>query len=350
MKAGHASRYLAGRAILLCMTNLSKEISARYGFSELDIQPLEDGNQKQFDIRYRQDGQYKRAVLRSYFEWVDRKDVAAETVWLSALAADTDLLVPYPIPAIDGTFIQDIDLGSDPRSNIAVLQAWLPGEELAENVTCERMKEVGRVLACLHNHSASAMDWDSISSRRQGFEVWVDDWTDANDVAADAESVLETAARVVSSMMQSISRESDPCGFIHCDPHPWNILVDGDQLAIIDFSDCGWAPYAYDIASALVYYRFPWSWDEDPGFDYQALEAALLVGYASERPIPENLEQALPICFAARLMVLVQWILDVLEDVDATSFTRKSVTHSIDHLRQFCKDNTDRQSWKSCRQ
>lgn len=350
MKAGHASRYLAGRAILLCMTNLSKEISARYGFSELDIQPLEDGNQKQFDIRYRQDGQYKRAVLRSYFEWVDRKDVAAETVWLSALAADTDLLVPYPIPAIDGTFIQDIDLGSDPRSNIAVLQAWLPGEELAENVTCERMKEVGRVLACLHNHSASAMDWDSISSRRQGFEVWVDDWTDANDVAADAESVLETAARVVSSMMQSISRESDPCGFIHCDPHPWNILVDGDQLAIIDFSDCGWAPYAYDIASALVYYRFPWSWDEDPGFDYQALEAALLVGYASERPIPENLEQALPICFAARLMVLVQWILDVLEDVDATSFTRKSVTNSIDHLRQFCKDNTDRQSWKSCRQ
>jgi hypothetical protein len=70
------------------MTNLSREISARYGFSELDIQPLESGNQKLFDIRYRQDGQYKRAVLRSYFEWVDRKDVAAETGWLSALAAD----------------------------------------------------------------------------------------------------------------------------------------------------------------------------------------------------------------------------------------------------------------------
>jgi Ser/Thr protein kinase RdoA (MazF antagonist) len=325
------------------MTNLSKEISARYGFSKLDIQPLEDGNQKLFDIRYRQDGQYKRAVLRSYFEWVDRKDVAAETVWLSALAADTDLLVPYPIPAIDGTFIQDIDLGPESSSNVAVLQVWLPGEELAENVTPERIKEVGRILACLHNHSASAMDWDCVSSRRQGFEVWVDDWSEANDVAADAEPVLETAARVVSSMMQSISKESYLCGFIHCDPHPWNILVDGDQLAIIDFSDCGWGPYAYDIASALVYYKFPWVWDEEPCFDYQELEAALLVGYASERPIPENLGQALPICFAARLLVLVQWILDVLDDVDATSFTRKSIANSIVHLRQFCRDNAEHQ-------
>jgi Ser/Thr protein kinase RdoA (MazF antagonist) len=141
------------------MTNLSKEISARYGFSELDIQPLEDGNQKLFDIRYRQDGQYKRAVLRSYFEWVDRKDVAAETVWLSALAVDTDLLVPYPIPAIDGTFIQDINLGPESRSNISVLQVWLPGEELAENVTPERIKEVGRVLACLHNESDQNIWW-----------------------------------------------------------------------------------------------------------------------------------------------------------------------------------------------
>lgn len=321
------------------MTNLSREISARYGFTDIDIQPLEDGNQKLFDIRYRQNGQNRRAVLRGYFEWVDRNDVAAETLWLSTLATDTDLLVPYPIPAIDGTFIQDLDLDPESPTNVAVLQAWLPGEALAENVTPESIKEVGRVLACLHNHSETAMDWDCISSRRQGFEVWIDDWSEANDVAADAERVLETAARVVSSTMQSISGESDPCGFIHCDPHPWNILVDGEQLAIIDFSDCGWAPYAYDIASALVYYKFPWVWDDEPCLNYQGLEAALLAGYASERPIPQNLAQALPVCFAARLLVLVQWILDELEDVDATSFTRKSVANSIDHLRQFCRDN-----------
>jgi len=321
------------------MKDLSREISARYGFSELEIQPLEDGNQMLFDIQYRQDGQYKRAILRHYFEWVDRKDVEAETAWLKAIATDTDLLVPYPIAATDGTFLQEISLNSDSDLGIAVLQAWLPGEKLAENISPNRIWEVGRVLACLHNHSASAMDWDCVSSRRQGFEVWVDDWSGANDVAADAGPVLETAARIVSAMMQSLFVESQLCGFIHCDPHPWNILVDGNQLAIIDFSDCGWGPHAYDIASALVYYKYPWVWDKEPSFDYPELEAALLAGYGTERRIPENLGQALPICFAARLLVLVQWILDVLEDVDATTFTRKSVANSIGHLRQFCRDN-----------
>lgn len=107
------------------MTNLSGEITARYGFFDIEIQPLEDGNQKLVDIRYRQGGQHRRAVLRGYYEGVDRKDVTAETAWLSALAADTDLLVPSPIPALDGTFIQDIDLGPESRSNAAVLQAWL---------------------------------------------------------------------------------------------------------------------------------------------------------------------------------------------------------------------------------
>jgi len=320
-------------------TSLSKDISARYGFSELDLQPLEEGNQKLFDIRYREDGCCKRAVLRIYFDRVDRKDVEAETDWLSALSAGTDLLVPYPLPALDGTFIQDFDLAPDSHLSVSVLQAWLPGEQLAESVTTERITQVGRVLASLHNHSASEIDQDRVASRRQPFEVWVDDWSDANEVTADAEQVLETAAKTVSSMIDSLSREAGLCGFIHGDPHPWNILVDGDQVAIIDFSDCGWGPYAYDIASVLVYFKFPWVWDEEPHFNYQDLETALLEGYASERPIPENLKQAHPICFAARLLVLVQWILDVLEDVDATAFTRKSIANSIEHLRRFCVDN-----------
>ena len=230
--------------------NLSKDISVRYGFSELDLQPLEEGNQKLFDARYWQDGRYKRAVLRIYFDWVDRQDVEAETGWLNALSKDTDLLVPLPIQALDGTFIQDIGLGPESRTSASVLHAWLPGEQLAENVTAERITEVGRVLAVLHNHSATHMDRERVSSRRQGFEVWVDDWSDANEVTADAETVLENAAELVSSMMQSISNKGEFYGFIHCDPHPWNILVDGNQLALIDFSDCGWGPYAYDIASA----------------------------------------------------------------------------------------------------
>lgn len=318
------------------MMDLSRQITTRYGFSGLELRPLEEGNQKIVDVRFRQNGNEKRAVLRVYFDWVDRKDVEAESEWLNMLSVDTDLLVPYPIPALDGTFVQDLDLGPESRIRTAVLQAWVPGDQLAESVTSENMQEVGRVLACLHNHSAAVMKRDSVSSRRQGFEVWVEDWSQANEVIADAEAILKCAAGKVSSMMESICKEAKLCGFIHCDPHPWNVLVDGDRVGIIDFSDCGWGPYAYDIASALVYYKYPWVWHEDPQFDYGGLEAALLAGYASERLLPANLEQALPICFAARLLVLVQVILDDFENIDAEAWRRKSIANTIDFLRPIC--------------
>lgn len=120
--------------------------------------------------------------------------------------------------------------------------------------------------------------------------------------------------------------------------------MDGNQVAIIDFSDCGWGPHVYDIATALVYYKYPWVWEVEPEFNYPELEAALLAGYATERPLPSNLDQALPVCFAARLLVLVQWIMDVLEDIDATTFTRKSIANSIDHLRRFCSGHADGQT------
>jgi Ser/Thr protein kinase RdoA (MazF antagonist) len=323
------------------MMDLSKEISTRYGFSEPELRPLGEGNQQLIDVRFRHNGSERRAVLRIYFDWVDRKDVEAETTWLTSLATDTDLLVPHPIPALDGTFIQDLDLNSESKGSVAVMHTWVPGTALAENVTSEKIEEVGRVLACLHNHSALAMDRNSLPSHRQGFEVWVDDWSAAKGVAPDAETVLKTAADTVSSMFKSISKEAHLCGFIHCDPHPWNILIDGDHVAILDFSDCGFGPYAYDIASALVYYKYPWVWEKEPQFNYGKLEEALLEGYASERKVPENLEKALPVCFAARLLVLVQWILDDLEDIDATTWTRKSIVNSIDLLRQFCGENTD---------
>jgi len=325
------------------MMDLSNEISSRYGFSELELRPLEEGNQRLFDARFRHNGNDRRAVVRIYFDWVDRKDVETETNWLKSLSTDTNLLVPYPIPALDGTLVQDLTLDRESVVS-AVLQAWLPGDELAENVTPVIIHEVGRALGCLHSHSAAAMNREVVSSRRQAFEVWVEDWSTATEVCADAEDVLKTAAGTVSSMFESISDEAGLSGFIHSDPHPWNILVDGDQVAIIDFSDCGWGPYAYDIASALVYYKYPWVWDEEPQFNYDELERALLAGYALERKIPENLEQALPVCFAARLLVLVQWILDVLGDIDATDYTRKSIANSLDFLRRFCRENADVQS------
>lgn len=155
--------------------DLAKEIFTLYGFSELELRPLEASSHKLFDVRFRQSGNYRRAVLRIYDDWLDRKNVEAEAEWLKSLSTETDLLVPNPIPVLDGSIVQDLDLAPDSDVSFAVLHAWLPGELLAVRVSSARIREVGRILACLHNHSATAMERDRHSSRRQAFEVWVED-------------------------------------------------------------------------------------------------------------------------------------------------------------------------------
>ena len=99
---------------------------------------MEEGNQMLFEANYRRGDQFENAVLRVYFNWVERPDVEAEANWLHAIATDTDLLVPFPIPAVDGSFVQDLAHEPDSEAGVAVLQAWVPGVKMAENATPDR--------------------------------------------------------------------------------------------------------------------------------------------------------------------------------------------------------------------
>ena len=93
--------------------------------------------------------------------------------------------------------------------------------------------------------------------------------------------------------------------------------------------------YVYDIAAALAYFRYPWVGGYEPEISYAELEEALLEGYASHRPVPDHIETALPVCLLARLMILVQWVLDEMGDVDATEWSRGAVTNTVDLFRHF---------------
>ncbi len=53
--------------------------------------------------------------------------------------------------------------------------------------------------------------------------------------------------------MDAYGTGQDTFGLIHADLRLANLMVEGDRLTAIDFDDCGFGWWAYDLASALSF-------------------------------------------------------------------------------------------------
>ena len=91
-------------------------------------------------------------------------------------------------------------------------------------------------------------------------------------------------------------------GLIHADLHQENYLFDRGRVRAIDFDDCGWGHFVYDLAVTLSELR----WRPD----YGARRAGLLRGYRAVRPLPAAHERYLEVFHGLRLLQLTLWFLE----------------------------------------
>ena len=108
--------------------------------------------------------------------------------------------------------------------------------------------------------------------------------------------------RVASRMKRVMTQLGDgpgKVGLIHADLHLGNALFCRDDVMVIDFDDCGFGYWLYDIAVSL--------WELRHRNDYEQLRAALLEGYAQQRPPPSGDLAYLDDFIAARDVAFGLW-------------------------------------------
>jgi hypothetical protein len=68
-------------------------------------------------------------------------EIQAELLWLLALRTDIGLGVPEPVPAKDGTFVQEVPFSKTPHLRQIVLFKWLDGTFLSNHISpCVRAR------------------------------------------------------------------------------------------------------------------------------------------------------------------------------------------------------------------
>ena len=125
-------------------------------------------------------------------------------------------------------------------------------------------------------------------------------WQAGHGVEGETLATLSRLDQAVRERLAALPTDRDHFGLIHADLRLANLLVEGDRTAIIDFDDCGFGWYLFDLATALSFL------EERP--DAPELVACWLTGYRKVAEVPPVMEAEIPTLIMLRRLQLIGWV------------------------------------------
>jgi Ser/Thr protein kinase RdoA (MazF antagonist) len=233
--------------------------------------------------------------------------VSAEMDWLAALARDTSLSVPCPLPARDGNLVVEAQAESVPEPRLCEVFSWVPGRDLAEEMTAANIARLGELMAQLHLHAHDyrppaqlcLLRFDRPFPFPEPVVLFNEPYTAL--FPPERRAVYESAIAWVQASIERLQASGEPMRILHNDLHQWNVRIARGVLSPIDFEDLmmGWP--VQDIATTLYYF---------PKDNYAELQAAFKEGYTRRCPWPERLPGEIDSFIAARGFGLANFILN----------------------------------------
>lgn len=232
-------------------------------------------------------------------------EVLAETEWLAALAAETDLPVPVPVTTRDGAPFVTVEVPRVPDPRNVVVFSWLDGRPLGARLTTRSMWELGALSARLHAHGAahrpSSPDalprYDRINPFVEPFVLFE---AEHPLVPPTRRAVFAAAAEVVEDEIGALRRSDEPMRVLHGDLHPWNVMANRRGLAPFDFEDLMWGWPVQDVATSLYYLQGP---------DFDTRLTTFREGYETVATWPERREGQIATFVIGRALVLANDLL-----------------------------------------
>jgi Ser/Thr protein kinase RdoA (MazF antagonist) len=236
-----------------------------------------------------------------------RDHVAAEMDWLAALARDTNLSVPRPLPARDGSLVVEAAASGVPEARLCEIFSWVNGKDLAENISEVSMSKLGELMAGLHLHALtyhppsklSLLRFDRVFPFPEPVVLFEEQFSPL--FPAERRVVYEKAIAWAQDSIDGLKASGEPMRILHNDLHQWNVRNARGVLSPIDFEDLmlGWP--VQDIATTLYYF------DAET---YEALRGAFEEGYTRHSPWPERRAGEIDSFIAARGLGLANFILN----------------------------------------
>jgi Ser/Thr protein kinase RdoA (MazF antagonist) len=239
------------------------------------------------------------------------KTLRSQLLWLLALARETDLLVPEPVPTLDGSLVGHASVEGVPKSRHFVLLRWVPGRHKREDLSPAGLSLVGSYMAGLHDHAEryrvpdpSALPrWDWYWPFGESAPLWS---KGEAFYSASEMGVFEEAAQRVRQDLEELGYGNRVFSLVHRDLNVNNLVFHEKKVGAIDFDLCGLGHYLFDVVTVLGALR-PFHTDR-----LDSMREALLEGYESERRLPSGSREYLKTFTAMRRVAAVNRDLELL--------------------------------------
>lgn len=277
-------------------------------------------------------------VLRLHRQGYHTKaEIASELAWLTALQDLPGLNAVRPVPGAQG-LVTEID------GRFLVAFAPIAGQELQPGDDLARwFAPLGEITARLHLHARQWTPPRGFSRKRWDVETILGPqphwghWRQAQGLDAPGAALLERATDKLALVLTACGTGPESFGLIHADLRLANLMVAGDTLTAIDFDDCGFGWWAYDLAAALSFI------ETDPRLP--DLIARWCEGYARAAPLRPEDRAMIPALIFLRRVLLTAWLAtradsDTAQALGGPAYTQGTLTLAerflTDGLSSFC--------------
>lgn len=283
----------------------------------------------------------KKTILRINRPGYHSKEgLMSEMMWLQDIIRNSSIIVPKPIRGLNGELVQELKLDIDGPVHHCTMFTYLmgsqPDEENQEEMAAS-FHQLGEITAELHDHTRKWPLANKLNRFTWDYHTTIGNnprwgrWQNGMDVTKEITNLLQAASEIIFNRLNHFGSVPDRFGLIHADLRLANLLVEHDQVKVIDFDDCGYGYYLYDIAAALSYIEHKSYVPE--------LVQSWLDGYRKKRYLSKEEEAEIPTFIMLRRMLLVAW-LGTRSDSDTakafgSEFTNQTVEMAENYLLKY---------------
>lgn len=310
------------------LEKLAKIALLKYGIKHANLKLISRSeniifsvNQPDYSLEKESDSLYQtnRFLLRIHrTNYLSRNEIESELTWLTFLYREAKLPIPEPIPNREEKFATLARIPDISELHICSMTRWMKGQFLSGNnsskLELSDLELIGCLLGQLHYHAEHwsipknftrpCWNWDGLFGKRAGYSkngyaIW-------DLVPQQYRSLFEMASHKIKKMMLSLGEKKEQFGLIHGDFWLGNLLVFENEIRPIDFADCGFGYWGYDLA------RFLSDFTNDPNFSIYL--DRLLSGYTQIREFPEEQFLNFHVLIVTQQLALTLWRINRSQD------------------------------------